>query len=143
MISMRNIIKKSRMDVAWLLPILAILGSAFSMIVIGIPLTHFDNQAAFYWNGVTFNTIVVVFFAIFKPTLTYALSEYLGQAKWIWFLSHQRLLSDINLIDNGNRETLDSLQILTRTARSFINMGAILVILPVIMDSFVQLTIDR
>ena len=80
---MRNIIKKSRMDVAWLLPILAILGSAFSMIVIGIPLTHFDNQADFYWNGVTFNTIVVVFFAIFKPTLTYALSEYLGQAKWI------------------------------------------------------------
>ena len=144
MISMRNGHKSIRQDSAWLLPILAILGSALSMLAIVILLTHFNNQPIFDWNGVTLNAIVAVFSAMSKAMLAYALSECLGQAKWIWFSSQQRPLSDIDLIDSGSRGPLGSFQILTQpVARSFISMGAIIVILSATMDPFVQLTVGK
>lgn len=136
--------EKSHMNRTWLLLILAISGSALSMMAIGILLVHYHDQPIFDWNGLTLNAIVAVFSAISKAMLAYALSECLGQAKWIWFSSHQRPLSDINLIDSGSRGPLGSFQILTRpVARSFISMGAIIVILSAIMDPFVQLTIGK
>lgn len=136
--------KGRRIDGTWLLPILATFGSALSMTTIGILLAHFNNQPVFDWNEMTLNAIVAVFSAISKAMLAYALSECLGQAKWIWFSSHQRPLSDINLIDSGSRGPLGSFQILTRpAARSFISMGAIIVILSITMDPFVQLTIGK
>ena len=77
--------------------------------------------------------------------LAYTLSECLGQAKWIWFLSRSRPLNEIDLIDSASRGPLGSLQILTRSAavRSFISMGVIIVILSTVMDPFIQLTIGQ
>ena len=144
MISMRSVSKSIRMDSAWLLPILAILGSALSMIAIGILLTHFNSRPIFDWNGVTLNAIVAVFSAMFKAMLAYTLSECLGQAKWIWFSSKQRSLNDIDLIDSVSRGPLGSFKILTQpAARTFISMGAIIVIFSAVIDPFIQLTIGQ
>ena len=126
------------------LHILAILGSALSMIAIGILLAHFNNRPIFDWNGVTLNAIIAVFSVMFKAMLAYTLSQCLGQAKWIWFSSRSRPLNDIDLIDNASRGPLGSLQILTHpVARSFISMGAIIVVLSAVIDPFIQLTIGQ
>lgn len=137
--------EKSRMDGTWLFPILAISGSALSMTAIGILLAHFNGQPIFDWNGVTLNAIIAVFSVMSKAMLAYTLSECLGQAKWIWFSSRSRPLNDIDLIDSASRGPLGSFQILTRSAaaRSFISMGAIIVILSTVMDPFIQLTIGQ
>lgn len=132
------------MDGTWLLHILAILGSGLSIVAIGILLTHYNDQPIFDWNGVTLNAIISVLCAISKAMLAFTLSECLGQAKWIWFSWQQRPLSDIDLIDGGSRGPLGSFRILGKpVARSFISMGAIIVILSAVIDPFVQLTIGK
>lgn len=132
------------MDAAWLWQILAILGSGLSMVAIGILLAHYNDQPIFDWNGVTLNAIIAVFSAMSKAMLAYTISENLGQAKWIWFSWQQRPLSDIDLIDGGSRGPLGSLRILGKpVARSFISMGAIIVILSAAIDPFVQLTVGK
>lgn len=136
--------KKHRTDRTWLLIVLALLGSALSMGAIGILLVYFNNRPIFDWNGVTLNSIIAVFSAIFKAMLAYTLSECLGQAKWIWFSSQQRSLSDIDLIDSVSRGPLGGFKIMTEpAARTFIGMGAIMVILSTTTDFFIQLTIGQ
>ena len=142
MVIMKHNPKGSRVDGAWLLLILSILGSGLSMLGIGILLVHYHEKPIFDWNGLTLNAIIAVFSAMSKAMLAYALSESLGQSRWIWFSSQQRPLSDIDLIDSGSRGPLGSFQILTQpVARSFISIGAIVVILSITMDPFVQLTV--
>lgn len=126
------------------LNILIILKSVMSMIAIDILLAHFNNRFIFDWNDLTLNAIVAVFSVMFKVMLIYTLFECLKQVKWIWFFSQQRFLNDIDRIDRVNRESLRSFQILTKfVVRSFINMSVIIVILSMIMNSFVQLIIDK
>ena len=135
---------ESRTNDSWLWQILAILGSALSMIAIGMLLIHFNNRPIFGWNGLTLNAIIAIFSVISKSMLAYTLSECLGQAKWIWISSQQRPLNDINVIDSGSRGPLGSFKILTQPMiRSFISVGAIVVILSVVIDPFVQLTIGK
>lgn len=144
MTSTKNMKKRSLIKSDWFLQILAILKSELSMIAIDILLTHFDNQPIFDWNGVTLNAIVAVFSVISKAMLVYALSECLGQAKWIWFSSQSRSVSDIELIDSGSRGRLGCFQLLTKPiVRSFISMGVIMIILSVTLDPFVQLTVGQ
>ena len=136
--------KRSIIDDTWIFPILAIVGSILSTIVIGILLAHYNNQPVFDWNGVTLNVIVVVLSTMSKAMLAFTLSESLGQAKWIWFSWQRRNLSDLNLIDMGSRGPLGCFKILGRpVARSFISMGAIVIILSAAIDPFVQLTIGK
>ena len=127
MTRMKQTQKGSRMDSARLLLILAILGSVLSMLAISILLMHYHEKPIFDWNGLTFNAIIAVLSVISKAMLAYALSESLGQAKWIWFSLQERPLNDIDLIDIGSRGPLGSIRILMQqpTARSFISLGAI------------------
>lgn len=144
MTSIKQNEKGSRMNGAWLLHILAILGSGLSMIAIGILLARYNDQPIFDWNGVTLNAIIAVLSVMSKATLAYTLSECLGQVKWIWFSSQQRPLSDIDLIDGESRGPLGCFKILKQPiACSFISMGAIIVILSVVIDPFVQLTVGK
>lgn len=135
---------ESRINDSWLWQILALLGSALSMIAIGILLIHFNHRPIFDWNGLTLNAIIAIFSVMFKSMLAYTLSECLGQAKWIWISSQQRSLNDIDLIDSGSRGPFGSFKILTKpVARSFISVGAIVVVLSVVTDPFVQLTVGK
>jgi hypothetical protein len=136
--------KMFRIDDTWLLHVLALVGSGLSMMAIAILLTHYNNQPIFDWNGVTLNAVIAVFSAMSKAMLAFTLSECLGQAKWIWFSLQRRPLSDIDLIDGGSRGPLGCIRILKRpVAYSFISMGAIIVILSVAIDPFIQLTVGK
>lgn len=81
MTRMKQTQKGSRTEGARLLLILAILGSALSMLAIGIRLMHYHEKPIFDWNGLTLNAIVSVLSVMSKAMLAYALSESLGQAK--------------------------------------------------------------
>ncbi|MCJ1347113.1 hypothetical protein MMC31_005334 [Peltigera leucophlebia] len=114
------------------------------MVAIAILLAHYNDEPIFDWNGVTLNAIIAVFSAMSKAMLAFTLSECLGQAKWIWFSSQQRPLSDVDLIDAASRGPLGSFRILGQPgACSFISMGAIIVILSAAIDPFVQLTVGK
>jgi hypothetical protein len=114
------------------------------MMIIVILLTHYNNQSIFDWNEVTLNAVIAVFSVMCKIMLAFTLSECLGQAKWIWFSLQRRPLSDIDLIDGGSREPLGCIRILKRPiAYSFISMSAIIVILSVAIDPFIQLTVGK
>lgn len=114
------------------------------MIAIGILLIHFNHRQIFDWNGLTLNAIIAIFSVISKSMLAYTLSECLGQAKWIWISSQERPLNDMDLIDSGSRGPLGSFRILTQsTGRSFISVGAIIIILSLVIDPFVQLTVGK
>ena len=135
---------RSLIDDTWIMPILAIVGSIFSTVAISILLAHYNDQPVFDWNGVTLNAMVAVLSTISKALLAFTLSECLGQAKWIWFSWQQRTLNDVNLIDQGSRGPLGCFKILGQpAARSFIGMGAIIIILSAAIDPFVQLTIGK
>ena len=114
------------------------------MVAIGILLAHYNNQPVLAWNGVTLNAIISVFSAISKAMLAFTLSECLGQAKWIWFSWQQRPLNALDSIDEASRGPLGSLKLLTQpAARSFISMGAIIVIFSAVIDPFIQLSVGK
>ena len=124
--------------------ILAIIGSVASIAAIGILLAHYNGQPVLGWKGVTLNAIIAVFFAMSKAMLAFTLSECLGQAKWIWVSWQQRPLIDLDLIDQGSRGPLGSCKLLAKpAARSFISIGAIIVILSAAIDPFVQLILGK
>lgn len=135
--------KRGLVNGTWLLQILAISASGLSMAAIGILLAHYNSEPIFDWNGITLNAIIAVLSTISKVTLAFTLSECLGQAKWIWF-SKERPLSDIDLLDSGSRGPLGSFKILTQPiALSYLSMGAIIIVLSVAIDPFVQLTVGK
>lgn len=136
--------KGSLIDDTWIMSIMAIVGSILSTAAIGILLAHYNNQPVFDWNGMTLNAMISILSTISNAMLAFTLSESLGQAKWIWISWQQRTLNDVNLIDKGSRGPLGCFKILRQpVARSFISMGAIIIILSAAIDPFVQLTIGK
>lgn len=136
--------RRKQVEDTWLLQTLAIVFSILSIGAIAVLLAHYDNKSIFDWNGVTLNAVVAVFAAITKALLAFAISDCLGQSKWIWFSWQQRPLKDLDLIDNASRGPLGSLKLLRRpVGRSFISFGTIVVILSVAIDPFVQLTVGK
>lgn len=107
-------------------------------------LVRFDKTPILDWNGISLNVVVTLIATILKGLIALTMSDCLGQAKWIWISRQQRSLSDFAIIDQGSRGPLGSLKMLWQpVARSFISFGAILVILSVFMDSFVQLAVGK
>ena len=122
----------------WFLQTLAIV---LSILSIG---AYYDNKSIFDWNGVTLNAVVAVLAAITKALLEFAISDCLGQSKWIWFSWQQRPLKDLDLIESASRGPLGSLKLLQRPmGRSFINLGTIVIILTVAIDPFVHLNFGQ
>ncbi|KAL8777721.1 MAG: hypothetical protein Q9213_007736 [Squamulea squamosa] len=128
----------------WRLQTLAVVGSTLSIGAIAVLLAHYDTKPIFDWNAVTLNAIVAVFSAVSKALLAFALSDCIGQSKRIWFSWQERHLKDLDSIDNASRGPLGSLKLMGQPmARSFISFGAVVVILSVAIDPFVQLTVGK
>ena len=129
----------------WLLQGLAVSGSILLIgMLVGL-LIRFDNTPILEWNGVSLNVVVALIATILKSLVIFTVSDCLGQAKWIWLSWKQRSLNDFALIDQGSRGPLGSIKMLWQPpmARSFISFGAILIILSVPMDFFVQLAVGK
>lgn len=114
-------------------------------VLVGL-LARFDNTSILEWNGISLNAAVALTATILKGLVALTVSDCLGQAKWIWLSWQQRSLKDFALIDQGSRGPLGSFKMLwlwQPVARSFMSFGAILIILSVPMDSFVQLAVGK
>ena len=128
----------------WLLQGLAVSGSILLTGVLIVLLACFNNTPILDWNGISLNVAVALTATILKGLVALTVSDCLGQAKWIWLSWQQRPLSDFALIDQGSRGPLGCVRMLSQpVARSFISFGAILIILSVPMDSFVQLAVGK
>jgi hypothetical protein len=128
----------------WLLQGLAAIGGILLTGVLVALLVRFDNTPVLEWDIISLNAVVALTATILKGLVALTVSDCLGQAKWIWLSRQQRPLSDFAIIDQGSRGPLGSIKILWQpVARSFISFGAILVILSVPMDSFVQLAVGK
>lgn len=109
-------------------------------------LARFNNTPILEWNGISLNAVVALIATILKGLVALTVSDCLGQAKWIWLSWQERSLSDFAFIDQGSRGPLGSIKLLwwkRPMSRSFISYGAILVILSVPMDSFIQLAVGK
>lgn len=84
--------KHKQVEDTWLLQTLAIIFSILSIGAIAALLAHYDNKSIFDWNGVTLNAVVAVFAALTKALLAFAISDCLGQSKWIWFSWQQKAI---------------------------------------------------
>jgi Protein of unknown function (DUF3176) len=92
--------------------------------------------------GITLNAIISILATASKVSLIYAISNALGQLKWVWF-GRNRSLLDAEIFDNASRGPLGSLQMLsTRTWRSVASFGAILTLLALAFDPSVQQVVN-
>ena len=99
----------------WRLEILAVLGSALSLVcMIGL-LIGYDHKPIFKWHHVTLNALVSTLSTISKACLMLTIAESISQWKWIMFSQRQRLLSGFEAIDSASRGPLGSLKLIWRT----------------------------
>lgn len=97
---------------SWHLELWAFSGSILSFVAMAVLLACFNRRPVFDWKGVTLNTIVAVLSACMKTTLSFAVTECVGQWKWILFSRDARPLMDFERIDLASRGPLGSLSVL-------------------------------
>lgn len=99
---------------AWLLEVLSIVGSSFSLLGMIILLAQYDGKPIFSWYGVNLNTIVSILSTASKGCLLLAVDAAVSQWKWIMFSSNRQTLIKFSAIDSASRGPLGSLQLLWR-----------------------------
>ncbi|KAJ0414715.1 hypothetical protein BJY00DRAFT_320801 [Aspergillus carlsbadensis] len=125
----------------WLWEISAIVFSLACFVAIICVLAVFNGkpQPQFAY-GFTLNAIISILATASKSSLIYVIGECIGQLKWIWFYQgEKKQLHNMQIFDNASRGPLGSLfMMLQHKGRSLASLGAILTILALTFDPFVQ-----
>ncbi|KAL4924581.1 DUF3176 domain-containing protein [Aspergillus undulatus] len=125
----------------WLWEIAGIFFSLLCFVAIVSILAVFDGKTApNFAYGFTLNAIVSILGTASKTSLIYVIGECIGQLKWIWFYkAEKRQLDEMQLFDNASRGPLGSLFVLLQhKGRSLVSLGAIVTILALMFDPFMQ-----
>ncbi|KAK2758993.1 hypothetical protein FQN54_003091 [Arachnomyces sp. PD_36] len=125
----------------WLCEILAIIFSFACFVAITCVLWVFNEKPPpDFAYGFTLNAIISILATASKSSLIYVIGECIGQLKWIWFYqTEKKQLYDMDLFDSASRGPLGSLfMILEHKSRSLASLGAILTVLALMFDPFVQ-----
>ncbi|KAI7789161.1 uncharacterized protein LA080_005266 [Diaporthe eres] len=91
--------------------------------------------------GITLNSIISILSPAAKSSLMFGIASAIGQCKWDWFNDETRhhALRDLEHIDEASRGPLGALRMLfTPTRSSIASMGAIVTLLMLAVDPFVQ-----
>ncbi|KAF2729492.1 hypothetical protein EJ04DRAFT_502196 [Polyplosphaeria fusca] len=126
---------------AWTWEVLSTLGSVASLIAMIIVLAVYNGREIFSWHGVTLNAVVSVLSTASKALLLFALSEAVGQWKWVAFSRRPRPLMDLERVDAASRGALGSVEWLwvSRWKHiSVLHIGAIVTLLAIALDPFSQ-----
>jgi len=93
---------------------------------------------------ITLNAVVAILSTVGKSLLIYSVSAAIGQSKWDWYDDgRQRNLEDLETLDEASRGPLGAVKMLVGpTYRSIGSIGAVVVILSLAVDSFVQQVVD-
>ncbi|KAJ9606320.1 hypothetical protein H2200_009281 [Cladophialophora chaetospira] len=129
---------------SWVPEIAAVIFSILCLIAIVITLAVFDKKARpQLTHHITFNTIISILATGTRSSLMYTTASILGQKKWTWFTSRPRRLRDMQTLDGASRGPLGSLNMLFgRIAASTASLGALITVLALAFDPFVQQLID-
>ncbi|KAF2968381.1 hypothetical protein GQX73_g5218 [Xylaria multiplex] len=114
--------------------------SAIAFIATIVTLYPHDLQPLPHWPySISVNALISVYVLVFKAAILYAVAAAMGQLKWLWY-QKQRVLSDLDIYDQASRGPLGSLKILWSIAprNPLVGAGAIVIILMVIVDPFIQ-----
>lgn len=124
---------------SWWPEIAALCLSSLSTIAIFAVLGAFDgksNPSLAY--DLTLNATISILATTSKVSLMFAVSNTLGQSKWIWFSGRSsRQLLDAETIDDASRGPLGAaIMLITRTRKSIGSIGATLILLALADDPF-------
>lgn len=126
---------------SWYPETTALVLSVACVIAIAIVLHSYDGQPnpKMKW-GLTINAVISILATTSKVSLMFTISNSIGQLKWVWFLNRKtRSLLDAGIYDDASRGPLGSLIMLCTEARqSIASIGALLTLLVVAYDPFVQ-----
>ncbi|PLB36247.1 DUF3176 domain-containing protein [Aspergillus candidus] len=130
---------------SWLFEGISLSFSIACLVAIFGVLVAYDNkkrpQLAY---KITLNTIISVLATGCKSSLVLVIGEAICQLKWLWFQDpSQRRLFGMQSFDAASRGPLGSLMIvINHRARSFVCLGAALIILLLAFDPFIQQVIS-
>jgi hypothetical protein len=80
-----------------------------------VVLWRYDNKQLPNWPlGLTLNTAVAFLATLCRSTAVIPVTEALSQLKWNWFVTGQRPVRDLHVIDQATRYPWASLEMLTR-----------------------------
>ncbi|PYH81004.1 hypothetical protein BO82DRAFT_384006 [Aspergillus uvarum CBS 121591] len=124
----------------WALEAVALVVSAGSIVAIAAILSHFDGRQQPDWPRVSLNSVISWLSTIASAGLMFALTNSLGQLKWVWFAHQKKRLSDLKPFDSASRGGLvGSLELLwLLKGRHFAVLGSLTVILAIGFDPFIQ-----
>lgn len=124
----------------WILECLAMAFSFASLIAIIIILRIYDQQPSPNLSyGLTLNTIISLLATASRSSLLFAVAAAVGQLKWIWFQRREQPIADMQSFDDATRGPMGSLTLLFQhRGISLASLGAIVTVLAVALDPFVQ-----
>ncbi|KAK3339649.1 hypothetical protein B0T25DRAFT_560343 [Lasiosphaeria hispida] len=133
-----------QLDDGWGSELLAALLSMISFVSIAITLKVYEgHELPQLPADITLNTLISILSTIAKSLLIYAVSAAIGQSKWDWYDERPHMLADLETFDEASRGPLGAVMVLFGpTRRSIASIGAVVVILALAVDPFVQQVVD-
>lgn len=129
-----------RLSSTWWMEVLTICISTGCMVGLVAILANFQNRLTTEWTFfISINAVVAIFITAARATLLATVSVCLSQEKWSHFNNNRaRRLQDLNIIDRASRGPLGSIQMLFSVSWGVATVSAVVIILSLLTDSFVQ-----
>lgn len=119
--------------------ILAAILSAATLIALVVVLAKFDGMPQPTWEHVSLNTVISWLSTVSKTCIIFAVSEALGQLKWVWFAQRTQPMVNLRTFDAASRGIYGSAELIWRLRfRHFAIWGGLAVILALGFDPFTQ-----
>ncbi|KAE9366582.1 hypothetical protein N431DRAFT_548413 [Stipitochalara longipes BDJ] len=125
----------------WLKELLGLILSVLAFAAIVIILRVFEDHALPDWPfNISLNTFLALFITIATAGIMIAVSEALGQQKWIWFMHIKRPLADFQKYDDASRGGLLSgfTLLWTLKGRNLASIGVLVSILSIAVSPITQ-----
>ncbi|KAJ5602505.1 hypothetical protein N7537_005461 [Penicillium hordei] len=119
--------------------VLAMVLSSGVLVAIVVILTQYDDHPQPAWRLVSLNSVISWLSTVSKGCVLSAISEGIGQLKWVWFTRKSRPLVDLGAFDGASRGVYGCAGLVWRLrARHFAALGSLAVILAIAFDPFIQ-----
>lgn len=127
----------------WAWEIISILFSIICMgAIVGVLFTYHSKAVPTLPSGLTLNALISLLATISKAAMLVSVTSCLSQLKWQWFRHPQKLVH-FNTLDEASRGPWGSFGLLLKIRRpSLVGLGALVVILAVGIDPFMQQVIS-
>ncbi|KNG91084.1 hypothetical protein ANOM_000812 [Aspergillus nomiae NRRL 13137] len=123
----------------WLPETVAMIFSVACFVAIIAIVRAFDGEPVPTFSGrVTLNAVVSVLGTASKCSLLYAVSQSIGQWKWVLWKTEKRRLRCIQTIDDASRGPWGSITLLTHEQCSVLWIGAAIMVLALALDFSIQ-----